>query len=149
MFGGIRAKKIVRFTRYFVPVGSHRGSNASSGQQQQFGHHRSSTASLAAAAAAAAAAESRDRAAAAAAADYLDYPPPPPQRAASSAGGQVLGGADLVAAMAATLKRSSREKLDNVQQGGEIFGQSLHGYVRPCHIPRLQYYGYTYLLTWP
>ncbi len=53
--------------------------------------------------------------------DYLDYPPPPPQRAPSSAaaagGGQVLGGADLVAAMAATLKRSSREKLDNVQQG--------------------------------
>ena len=115
---------------------SHRGSNASSGGgdrggvppphpppphgdgrdgRGQFGAHRSSTASLS------------DELRKHLTDSYLD---------SFGRGGGGMAGADLMAAMAATLKRSSREKLDNVQQAGP--GPSDHDGPGPIRIRNLE-----------
>lgn len=120
---------------------SHRGSNASSGggdrggvppphpppphgdgrdgRGGQFGAHRSSTASLS------------DELRKHLTDSYLDSF----GRGGGGAGGG-MAGADLMAAMAATLKRSSREKLDNVQQAGP--GPSDHDGPGPIRIRNLE-----------
>ena len=123
---------------------SHRGSNASSGVPHTpgggaagaaggFGVHRSSTTSLTdelrkqmAAAATAAAMASND--------SYLDY-------GGRGRGADLAASAELVAAMAATLKRSSREKLDNVQSQQQSASQGVEldgGGAGPIRIRNLE-----------
>ncbi|XP_059084757.1 uncharacterized protein LOC131881812 isoform X4 [Tigriopus californicus] len=110
---------ILEALRSAAASSSHRGSNTSSGGgvgdrlpppppphggTSSFGAHRSSTASLSE--------ELRKQLTE----GYIDSYGRGGGGGGGGGVGGVMGGADLVAAMAATLKRSSREKLDNVQQ---------------------------------